>query len=141
MPKKRPSRAKRQGKPRPALHYKVVELSTVDEGALERALNEWVPRGWSFDGVQFAMRESSKRPAMAFVFFTRAGAAAGEAEAAPRFREPAAAERQLARLAAGEGQRPRPAGDAWSRLEALVERDAAPRQPGRAPSLPEGEGE
>jgi hypothetical protein len=25
------------------------------------------------DGVQFAMRESSKRPAMAFVFFTREG--------------------------------------------------------------------
>ena len=27
--------------------------------------------GWNFDTVQFAMRESSKRPAMAFVTFTR----------------------------------------------------------------------
>ena len=60
--------------PRPAgsLHYKVVELSTVDEGSLERTLNEWTTRGWNLDGVQFAMRESSKRPAMAFVLFTRA---------------------------------------------------------------------
>lgn len=55
------------------LQYKVVELSTVDEGSLERTLNEWVPKGWNLDGVQFAMREASKRPAMAFVFFTREG--------------------------------------------------------------------
>lgn len=55
------------------LQYKVVELSTVDEGSLERAVNEWTRKGWSLDGVQFAMRESSKRPAMAFVFFTREG--------------------------------------------------------------------
>lgn len=53
------------------LRYKVVELSTVDEGSLERTINEWTARGWTLDGVQFAMRESSKRPAMAFVFFTR----------------------------------------------------------------------
>lgn len=55
------------------LLYKVVELSTVDEAALERTLNEWVAQGWTFDGVQFAMREASKRPSMAFVFFTRQG--------------------------------------------------------------------
>jgi hypothetical protein len=55
------------------LQFKVVELSTVDEGTLERTLNEWTPKGWAFEGVQFAMRESSKRPAMAFVFFTREG--------------------------------------------------------------------
>src|SRR5262249_28513844 len=58
-----------------ALQYKVLELSTVDEGSLERTLNEWIPKGWNLDGVQFAMREASKRPAMAFVFFTREGAA------------------------------------------------------------------
>ncbi|MBN8467862.1 hypothetical protein JYJ95_15180 [Corallococcus exiguus] len=58
------------------LQYKVVELSTVDEGALERTLNEWTAKGWNLDGVQFAMRESSKRPAMAFIFFTREGEAA-----------------------------------------------------------------
>ncbi|MFY0575659.1 hypothetical protein ACN28S_15990 [Cystobacter fuscus] len=65
------------------LQYKVVELSTVDEGTLERTVNEWSAQGWNLDGVQFAMRESSKRPAMAFVFFTREGApAAHDAEAA-----------------------------------------------------------
>jgi hypothetical protein len=51
--------------------YKVVEASTVTDEALERIINEWVGRGWAFDGLQFAMRESSKRPAMAFVLFTR----------------------------------------------------------------------
>jgi hypothetical protein len=59
---------------RRALHYKVVELSSVDEHTVERTINEWVPMGWKFDGLQFAMRESSKRPSMAFVFFTREGA-------------------------------------------------------------------
>lgn len=65
------------------LQYKVVELSTVDEGALERTLNAWTAQGWHLDGVQFAMRESSKRPAMAFVFFTREGSAAEAEDAAP----------------------------------------------------------
>jgi hypothetical protein len=77
--------ALRASAPRPPgpLQYKVVELSTVDEGTLERTLNEWVAKGWSFDGVQFAMRESSKRPAMAFAFFTREGEpAAHDAEEA-----------------------------------------------------------
>jgi hypothetical protein len=58
------------------LTYKIVEASTVTDEALERIVNEWVSRGWSFDGFQFAMRESSKRPAMAFVVFTRGAAAA-----------------------------------------------------------------
>jgi hypothetical protein len=82
-PPERPRRAgKRLGGGHPPivrgpgpLQYKVVELSTVDEGSLERTLNEWTAKGWNLDGVQFAMRESSKRPAMAFVFFTREGEA------------------------------------------------------------------
>ena len=52
------------------LHYKVVELSSVSEETIEEALNEWTQKGWRFDMLQFAMRESSKRPAMAFVIFT-----------------------------------------------------------------------
>jgi hypothetical protein len=55
------------------LQYKVVEVSTVDEGSLEDAVNLWVRQGWTLENVQFAMRESSKRPAMAFVFFTAQG--------------------------------------------------------------------
>ena len=53
------------------LKYKVVEVSTVSEDILEEVLNEWTAKGWHFEGMQFAMRESSKRPAMAFVTFTR----------------------------------------------------------------------
>lgn len=83
-----------------SLLYKVVEISNVDEASLERTVNEWVRKGWTLDGVQFAMRESSKRPSMAFVFFTRMGEATELAKA------PAAApERQ----------------DAWERLRQLAE--------------------
>jgi len=81
----------------------VVELSTVDEGHLEHTVNAWVRQGWTLENVQFAMRESSKRPAMAFVFFTRKGEAAVD-EVAP-----------AAEAAAG----PRSV-DAWSRLAALA---------------------
>ena len=50
--------------------YKVVESSTVTDEELETIINEWTAQGWTFEGIQFAMRESSKRPAMAFVLFT-----------------------------------------------------------------------
>ncbi|OGT98313.1 MAG: DUF4177 domain-containing protein [Geobacteraceae bacterium GWB2_52_12] len=53
------------------LIYKVVEIGTVTEDAIEEVLNDCSSKGWNFDGLQFAMRESSKRPAMAFVLFTR----------------------------------------------------------------------
>jgi len=53
------------------LQYKVVELSNVTEETIEEALNEKAAEGWNFDGMQFAMRESSKRPSMAFLLFTR----------------------------------------------------------------------
>lgn len=54
-----------------SLTYKVVELSSVTDEELERVLNEWTREGWTLDTIHFAMRESSKRPAMAFVSFTR----------------------------------------------------------------------
>ena len=53
------------------LSYKVVETSIVTDEALENILNEWSAQGWHFEGMQFAMREASKRPAMAFLLFTR----------------------------------------------------------------------
>uniref|UniRef100_C6DYS5 DUF4177 domain-containing protein n=1 Tax=Geobacter sp. (strain M21) TaxID=443144 RepID=C6DYS5_GEOSM len=53
------------------LQYKVVELSHVSDETIEEALNEWTRKGWKFDALQFAMREGSRRPAMAFVVFTR----------------------------------------------------------------------
>jgi len=54
--------------------YKVVETSSVSDAELEAILNEWTARGWTLETIQFAMRESSKRPSMAFVLFTREGA-------------------------------------------------------------------
>jgi hypothetical protein len=53
------------------LKYKVVELSMVSEDVLEEALNEWTAKGWHYETMQFAMRESQKRPSMAFLIFTR----------------------------------------------------------------------
>lgn len=53
------------------LEYKVVETSTVTDESLEHILNDWTRRGWHFDAVQFALREGSRRPAMAFIIFTR----------------------------------------------------------------------
>ncbi len=95
------------------LHYKVVELSTVDEATLEQAVNGWVLQGWTVESVHFAMRESSKRPAMAFVFFTRAR------HAAPL--DGAEAQARLHRLAGG-GAVPSAASSeaAWDRLAQLA---------------------
>jgi len=53
------------------LEYKIVELSLVTDEEIEKAINEWVAKGWVFEGMQFAMRDSSRRPAMAFLSFTR----------------------------------------------------------------------
>lgn len=51
--------------------YKVVELTTVTDEELERVINEWVDQDWVLDTIQFAMRDASKRPAMAFILFTK----------------------------------------------------------------------
>ena len=54
-----------------AIRYKFVELTTVTDETLERAVNEWVAQGWELDDIRFVMTEASKRPAMAFLSFTR----------------------------------------------------------------------
>jgi hypothetical protein len=51
--------------------YKVAELSIVTDETLEETLNAWVRQGWAFESLHFAMNPGSKRPAMAFLFFTR----------------------------------------------------------------------
>ena len=58
--------------------YKVVETSSVTDQELERIINETVAEGWSLDGIQFVMREASKRPSMAFLLFTRSDRDAAE---------------------------------------------------------------
>jgi len=52
--------------------YKVVEVTTVTDEELEKSINYWVGKGWILDTIQFAMRDASKRPAMAFILFTKA---------------------------------------------------------------------
>jgi hypothetical protein len=54
--------------------YKVVETSDVTDVALEQILNEWTPQGWRLESIHFAMRESSRRPSMAFLLFVRTAA-------------------------------------------------------------------
>lgn len=55
----------------PMIKYKVVELSVVTDESIEDTLNQSTAKGWHFDSIQFVVRESSKRPSMAFVLFTR----------------------------------------------------------------------
>ena len=54
-----------------AITWKVVELSSVTDVEIEEVLNEWTRLGWTLDNIQFAMRDSSKRPSMAFISFTK----------------------------------------------------------------------
>jgi hypothetical protein len=54
-----------------ALRYHIRETSTVTDEVLQRIINEEVGSGWNLDGIQFALRDSSKRPSMAFIVFTR----------------------------------------------------------------------
>jgi hypothetical protein len=54
-----------------SIEYKIVEITTVTDEAIESVLNEWVAQGWVYDGLQFAMRDSSPRPCMAFATFKR----------------------------------------------------------------------
>ena len=53
------------------LEYKFVELSIVTDETIQEAVNAWVARGWLFDGIRFVTTEASRRPAMAFISFTR----------------------------------------------------------------------
>lgn len=49
--------------------YKVVEISTVTAEEIERVLNEWTEKDWKLDRIVFAVKETQKRPAMAFIIF------------------------------------------------------------------------
>jgi hypothetical protein len=55
------------------MEYKVVEISTVTDEEIERVLNEWTGRGCSFASIHFVTTQASRRPTMAFLFFTQHG--------------------------------------------------------------------
>lgn len=123
--KRDPARRRRSGVGRAValpprmLHYKVAELSSVDEQSLESVVNRHAAQGWMLDGVQFAMREQSKRPAMAFVFFTREGPPAEESAG----REQDEARAHLSRLAEPEAPVAALPVSAYERLRQLAEDD------------------
>jgi len=61
-----------------AMAYKVVEMSTVTDEEIERILNEWIAKGYIFESIQFVTSVSSRRPTMAFLFFTKKDAQKNE---------------------------------------------------------------
>jgi len=54
------------------MKYKVIETSEVTEDSLEYILNHWTADGWRYDGMQFVVKESARRPSMAFILFVNA---------------------------------------------------------------------
>ena len=50
--------------------YKVVEISTVTDEEIERTVNEWSAKGFAFASIHFVTTQASRRPVMAFLFFT-----------------------------------------------------------------------
>ena len=50
--------------------YKVVETSTVTDEEIERLVNEWEAKGYAFASIHFVTTQASRRPVMAFLFFT-----------------------------------------------------------------------
>jgi hypothetical protein len=57
-----------EGEERPP--YRVVELSDVTDRAVEEALNRLAAEGFRFDSIHFVTQPGSRRPCMAFLFFT-----------------------------------------------------------------------
>jgi hypothetical protein len=53
------------------MQYKVIETSEVTEDNLEEILNRWTAEGWRYDGMQFVVKESARRPSMAFILFVK----------------------------------------------------------------------
>lgn len=41
----------------------------VTDEEIEKILNEWTARGYSFSSIHFVATEASRRPGMAFLFF------------------------------------------------------------------------
>ncbi len=51
--------------------YKVVETSTVTDEEIEKLVNQWTAEGYQFESIHFVTTDSSRRPKMAFLFFTK----------------------------------------------------------------------
>jgi len=53
--------------------YRVVELSEVTDRTIEETLNRESGEGFRFESIHFVTQPGSRRPGMAFLFFTREG--------------------------------------------------------------------
>ena len=53
--------------------YKVVETSIVTDEEIERLVNDWTSKGYAFASIHFVTTQASRRPVMAFLFFTGPG--------------------------------------------------------------------
>ena len=53
--------------------YKVVETSTVTDEEIERLVNDWGSKGYTFASIHFVTSQVSRRPVMAFLFFAGQG--------------------------------------------------------------------
>jgi hypothetical protein len=51
--------------------YRVVELSDVSDRTIEEALNRVTAEGFRFESIHFVSQPGTRRPTMAFLFFTR----------------------------------------------------------------------
>ncbi len=56
-------------------YVKVVEISDVSDENLTAVINDMLAEDWRLDTMHFAMRDNSRRPAMAFLVFYRPEAA------------------------------------------------------------------
>lgn len=57
--------------------YKVVEIGTVTDDEIERVVNAWEAKGYSFASIHFVTTPASRRPSMAFLFFIEGGGPTG----------------------------------------------------------------
>ena len=55
------------------MQYRVIETSEVTAESLEEILNQYTQEGWKFDGMQFVVKESARRPSLAFILFVKKG--------------------------------------------------------------------
>jgi len=56
----------------PGAPYKVVEISNVHDQEIEAVLNRLAAEGYRFESIHFVTQPGTRRPSMAFLFFSRA---------------------------------------------------------------------
>jgi len=61
----------------PGTPYKVVEISNVHDQEIEAVLNRLAAEGYRFESIHFVTQPGTRRPSMAFLFFSRVPAEEG----------------------------------------------------------------